>query len=63
LYKEIQVKYREDQPTFTVRKLKPRDGFYVVCHLRTRRGDDFWIIPSRVFAKEGTRTNDVTQNW
>lgn len=61
-YKEIQVKSsRQDNPTFTQRNLKPRDRLYVVCHLRTYRGDDFWIIPSKDFAKIGTQTNGDTQ--
>jgi hypothetical protein len=53
VYKEVQVKYREDDPTFTARRFQPRDTFYVVCFLRAKHGDDFWIIPSRVFAEMG----------
>lgn len=52
-YKEIQVKYREDQPIFAARTFRPRDNFYFVCYLSTRRGSDFLIIPSKVFHELG----------
>jgi hypothetical protein len=52
-YKEIQVKYREDQPIFAARTFRPRDNFYFICYLNTRRGSDFWIIPSKVFHELG----------
>jgi hypothetical protein len=52
-YKEIQVKYREDQPIFAARTFRPRDNFYFICYLSTRRGSDFWIIPSKVFHELG----------
>lgn len=55
-YKEIQVKYREDQPIFAARTFKPRDNFYFICYLSTRRGSDFWIIPSKVFHELGVPT-------
>lgn len=55
-YKEIQVKYREDQPIYAARTFKPRDNFYFICYLSTRRGSDFWIIPSKVFNELGVPT-------
>jgi len=32
-YKEIQVKYREDNPVFLARKFAPRENFYIICYL------------------------------
>jgi hypothetical protein len=60
-YKEIQVKYREDNPVFLARKFAPRENFYIICYLRTMRGEDLWVLPSEVFhdmgapAKTGNR--------
>jgi len=49
-YKEIQIKYRENEPIFQARDFKkPRDNFYVICFLRGKHGDDFWIVPSALF--------------
>src|SRR5205807_10655327 len=48
-YKEIQAKPRQDEPTFRARDFKARENFYVICFLRRRRGDDFWVIPSKQF--------------
>jgi hypothetical protein len=49
-YKEIQIKYRAHNPTFQVRKLKPRESLYIVCCF----GDEIpWIIPSKIFYKIG----------
>jgi hypothetical protein len=54
-YKEIQVKYRGDQPIFAARTFKP-NSCYFVCYLSTRRGSDFWIIPSKTFHELGVPT-------
>jgi hypothetical protein len=62
-YKEIQIKYREDEPTFTARNFKPRDNFYIICYLSTRRGVDFWILPSKVFSEMGTRSQTKTREY
>ncbi len=48
-YKEIQVKYREDEPIFNARKFSPRHNFYIACYLSSRWGRNIWIIPSKVF--------------
>ncbi len=37
-YKEIQIKYRENEPIFQARRFKPRDNFYFVCYLKTLHG-------------------------
>ena len=50
-YKEVQIKFREDEPTFRAKDFQPRDNFYFICFCRSRRGDDFWIIPSRLFKR------------
>lgn len=48
-YKEIQIKYREDEPIFNARRFTPRDNFYITCYLSTRWGRSIWTIPSKVF--------------
>ena len=54
-YKEIQVKSREgSEPTFRSKAFKPLVTSYFVCVLRDKRGEDYWIIPSKVFAEKGT---------
>ena len=53
-YREIQVKYREDSPTFLARKFTPRESFYIICYLNTRHGEELWVLPSRVYSQMGT---------
>jgi hypothetical protein len=55
-YKEIQVKSRDGNPTFSVRNFKPRENFIIVCYLRGKNEDDFWIIPSKIFKQIGNLT-------
>jgi hypothetical protein len=55
-YKEIQIKYRENEPIFQARRFKPRDNFYFVCYLKTLHGDDFWIVPSKIFEQRAHPT-------
>jgi hypothetical protein len=57
-YKEIQIKHREDQAMFHVRNFEPRNNYYVICILSTRREDNIWVIPSGVFGKLGHRNKD-----
>ena len=53
-YKEVQVKSREGDPTFSVKNFVPRDNFYIICYLRGKHDeDDFWIVPSKVFKEKG----------
>lgn len=52
-YKEIQIKYREDESIFNARKFVPRDSFYIACYLNSRHGREIWIIPSKVFQAKG----------
>lgn len=52
-YREIQIKYRENDSTFRARSFKPRDSFYIVCWLSDRGRQDFWTIPSKVFHELG----------
>jgi hypothetical protein len=52
-YREVQIKYRENTPTFLARTFKPRDNFFVVCWLNDHGANDFWTIPSRVFYESG----------
>jgi hypothetical protein len=54
-YKEIQVKSREGtEPTFRSKAFKPLPTSYFVCVLRGKRNEDYWVIPSKVFAEKGT---------
>src|SRR5438132_1832889 len=53
-YKEIQVKSRDEDPTFSIKSFNPRDNFFIICYLRRRNEDDIWIVPSRVFKQIGT---------
>lgn len=55
-YKEIQVKSRDGDPTFSIKSFSPRDNFFVICYLRRRNEDDIWIVPSRVFKQVGRAT-------
>ncbi len=55
-YIEIQVKSRDGDPTFSVRSFEPRANFIIICYLRGRNEDDFWIIPSKIFKKMGRLT-------
>ena len=55
-YKEIQVKYRENEPIFQARNFKPRENFYLICFLRGKHGDDFWIVPSTLFKQVSKQT-------
>jgi hypothetical protein len=55
-YREVQIKYRENSPIFAARNFRPRDSFFFVCWLSDRGGDDFWVIPSRVFHELGKPT-------
>ncbi len=48
-YKEIQVKYRENQPNFNVRNFRPREGFIVICYLKGQYDTHLWVIPSKTF--------------
>ncbi len=52
-YKEIQIKYREMQPIFNVRNLRPRDGFFIICYLKGQYEDHMWVIPSKTFFEKG----------
>lgn len=54
-YKEIQVKYREDEPTFNARKFSPRDNFYMICCVERRQRLEFWTIPSEVYHAKSKR--------
>lgn len=52
-YKEIQIKYRENSPIFNVRGLKPRDGFFIICYLKSQYEEHMWVVPSKVFYEKG----------
>ena len=62
-YKEIQVKYRENEPTFLARNFKPRENFYLICFLREKHGDDFWILPSKMFKELGKPRKVGTRDY
>lgn len=55
-YKEVQVKYREDHGLFQVKDFQPRDSFYIMCYLSTRYGENYWVIPSKIFAQMASRS-------
>jgi hypothetical protein len=63
-YKEIQVKSREGaEAIFRSKKFEPLSTSYFVCVLRGKRGDDFWIIPSKVFADKGTKSKQGKKEY
>jgi len=63
-YKEVQIKYREGEPTFRSRDFRPRENFYFICYCRSRRGDDdFWIIPSRLFKQLSKKTKIKNRDY
>jgi len=57
-YKEIQIKSREDDAIFTARKFKPRNTFFLICSVNSRRGNFLWVFPSKVFHDNATLTKD-----
>lgn len=52
-YKEVQIKYRENEAVFNARRFAPRDNFYVICCLSTRGRLEFWTIPSKLYRAKG----------
>ena len=48
-YKEIQIKSREDDAVFTPRIFKPRNNFFLICSVNSKRGNFLWVFPSTVF--------------
>ena len=56
-YKEIQIKYRENTPTFIARMFKPRPQFYLICWLSEKHSQDYWCIPSSIFFQSSKRIN------
>ncbi len=62
-YKEIQIKYREDNPVFTARSFRPRPNFYVICYLSTRHRNHFWVVPSQEFYNLGGHTRSSGREY
>jgi hypothetical protein len=54
-FKEIQIKSREDESIFTPRMFKPRNRFFLICSVNSKRGDFLWVFPSAVFHENATR--------
>src|SRR2546425_12651003 len=57
-YKEIQIKSREDDATFTARKFKSRNRLFMICSVASKRGDFLWVFPSAVFHENATLSKD-----
>jgi hypothetical protein len=57
-YKEIQIKSRENDAIFTPRRFKPRNSFFLICSVNSRRGNFLWVFPSKVFHDNATLTSD-----
>jgi len=57
-YKEIQIKSRQDDAIFTPRKFKPKDSFFLICSVSSRRGDYLWVFPSKVFHENATSSKN-----
>jgi hypothetical protein len=60
-YKEIQIKTRRSNALFQMRSTKPRDNLFVVCYLMSE--DECWVIPSKVFFKQGTRLRRAEKEY
>jgi len=65
-YKEIQVKTRtlsreQGARVFQVRDLQVRENYFIILHFIGT--DNYWILPSRIFAKYGlvNRTYSMTR--
>lgn len=56
-YKEIQIKYRENQPIFNVKSFKSRTSFFVICYLKGQYDDPMWVIPSKAFHEKSRPVN------
>ena len=48
-YKEIQIKSREDDAIFTPRIFKPKNNFFLICSVNSKRGNFLCVFPSTVF--------------
>ena len=62
-YKEIQVKWREKNPLFQVRRYNPRPSFYIVCCLGTGSEGEMWVIPSKAFYDMGKRAKADSREY
>lgn len=56
-FNEIQVKTREPRTTdkgeiFESHIFEPRDNYFLIYHLKD--SEDFWVLPSKVFAEKAT---------
>jgi hypothetical protein len=54
-YKEIQIKSREDDAIFTPKLFKPRNSFFLICSVNSKRGDFLWVFPSAIFYANAAR--------
>ena len=57
-YKEIQIKSRQDSAIFATRKFTPRERFFVICSVNSKKGDFLWVFPSKIFHENATLSKD-----
>ena len=57
-YLDIQIKTRERAKLllFDVKRFVPRENFFIICY-SLKEPNDFWVIPSRVYAKYSRLVN------
>jgi hypothetical protein len=61
-YLDIQIKTRERARLllFDVKHFTPRDNFFIICY-SLKEPNDFWVIPSGVYAKHSRSVNKNTR--